>query len=80
MLQSSLEAYLGPCLTSVKKMFRLLTINYFRKKAHSQMFDGVLNTFLKSFWKRFAFYDLKRICALQKVSYDMKLWFGLYDP
>lgn len=34
------DAYLRPCKTS---MMEVLTVNYFRKKASSQMFESILN-------------------------------------
>ena len=53
-----LEAYLEPSRTSMMKLFcknieRLLNINYFLKKAPSQVFEWVLNTSLR--FKTFIF-------------------------
>ena len=56
----TLEAYLEPSRKSTNKLlfensWQLLTVNYFPKKAPSQMFDSVLNTPLNTinifFWR-----------------------------
>ena len=47
------DVYKGPCQTSTREClcescYMLKVVNYFRKKATSQMFDRVLNTTLRN--------------------------------
>ena len=60
----TLEVYLEPSRTSAmellfKNSWQLLTVNYFLKKAPSQMFDWALNTPLNTYYNNFFFWRFR---------------------
>ena len=76
----TLEVYLEPSRTSAmellfKNSWQLLTLNYFLKKAPSQMFDWALNTPLNTYYNNFFFSDVSTLKLMTFLMLFQRLIF-----